>query len=663
MHSDLTSNNAAPTLTGAEILWATLAGEGVTTVFGYPGGAILPVYDALRKFPTIHHVLVRHEQGAAHMADGYARASGGVGVCVATSGPGATNLVTGLATSMLDSIPVVAITGQVASKVLGTDAFQEIDITGITLPITKHNYVVTRAEDLAPTLREAFQVAVSGRPGPVLVDVTKDAQQGSAVFDFEMCKPRPYRPHPMLRAAQTELSTDLGRALELISTSKKPVILAGHGILQSGAEEAVQSFAERHGIPVATTLLGLGGFPASHPLALGMMGMHGESWVNHAIQQADLLLAFGMRFDDRVTGNLLHYAPNAKKIHVEIDPSEINKNVKVDVALIGDLKQLLRQLEAAISKSPSASADISPVRASSQPEPSSSTDPSFRPERSAVEKPAFSTPNETARGSGQTAGFSAADAKSASFGRNDDVSVRESTRPWREEIRSLKGDASVRDIINLPDNGHLYAAHVIHDIWQEARAAGRLEQTIIATDVGQHQMWEAQYFRHEVTRTLVTSGGLGTMGFALPAAIGAKMACPEKDVWVIAGDGGFQMTAAELSTIQQEGLHLNIAIINNGFLGMVRQWQEAFYDKNYASSPILSPDFVKLADAHGISGAHVRSRSEVLPAVTRARTGEGSFLINFAVEKEDGVYPMIAPGSALHEMVRRPNPLVETSEE
>ena len=664
--------HAAPTLTGAEILWATLAGEGVTTVFGYPGGAILPVYDALRKFPTIHHVLVRHEQGASHMADGYARASGRVGVCVATSGPGATNLVTGLATAMLDSIPVVAITGQVASKVLGTDAFQEIDITGITLPITKHNYVVTRAEDIAPTLREAFQVAVSGRPGPVLVDVTKDAQQGTAIFDFDMSKPRPYRPHPMLRAAQSELSTDLGRALELISTSKKPVILAGHGILQSGAEAAVQSFAERHGIPVATTLLGLGGFPASHPLALGMMGMHGESWVNHAIQQADLLLAFGMRFDDRVTGNLLHYAPNAKKIHVEIDPSEVNKNVKVDVALIGDLKQVLGRLDAALSpEKPMSEAPDMGHPAShdllSKPMQNSPTDPSFRPERSAVEKPATLAPNQASRVSGQTAGFSAADAKSASSGRNGDLliqdSLKDQTRPWREEIRSLKGDASVRDIINLPDNGHLYAAHVIHDIWQEARAAGRLEQTIIATDVGQHQMWEAQYFRHEVTRTLVTSGGLGTMGFALPAAIGAKMACPEKDVWVIAGDGGFQMTAAELSTIQQEGLHLNIAIINNGFLGMVRQWQEAFYDKNYASSPILSPDFVKLADAHGIPGAHVAARSEVLPIVTRARTGTGSFLMDFAVEKEDGVYPMIAPGSALHEMVRRPNPLLETSED
>ena len=589
--SDTTKQtHGAPTLTGAEILWATLAGEGVTTVFGYPGGAILPIYDALRKFPTIHHVLTRHEQGASHMADGYARASGRVGVCMATSGPGATNLVTGLATAMLDSIPMVAITGQVASKVLGTDAFQEVDITGITLPITKHNFVVTKAEDIACVVREAFQIARSGRPGPVLVDITKDAQQASCIFDFAMSKPRTYRPHPMLHAH----TGDMERALELIQQSRKPIIFAGHGIIHSEAEQEVLRFAERHGIPVATTLLGLGAFPASHPLALGMMGMHGESWVNHAIQNADLILAFGMRFDDRVTGNLAHYAPNAKKIHIEIDPSEINKNVKVDLALIGDLKQVLTKIESATEI---ASLD------------------------------------------------------------------RTVTAPWRDEIRAMKGDASVRDIINLPDNGHLYAAHVIHDIWQEAKAAGRLENTIIATDVGQHQMWEAQYFKHEDTRTLITSGGLGTMGFALPAAIGAKMARPEKDVWVIAGDGGFQMTASELSTIQQEGLHINIAVINNGFLGMVRQWQEAFYDKNYSCSPILSPDFVKLADAHGIPGAHVTSRGEVLPTVTKARSGSSAYLINFSVEKEDGVYPMIAPGSALHEMVRRPNPLIETSDE
>ncbi len=578
--------NHHPQLTGAEILWATLVGEGTTTIFGYPGGAILPIYDALRKFP-IHHVLVRHEQSAAHMADGYARASGRTGVCMATSGPGATNLVTGIATAMLDSIPMVCITGQVSSKVLGSDAFQEIDITGITLPITKHNYLVTRAEDIAATVREAFQVARSGRPGPVLVDITKDAQQATAPFSFEAAAPKPPRPHPMLRAT----SGSIDDAIALICAAKKPIILAGHGIVESGARTEVLDFAERRGIPVASTLLGLGAFPTYHPLSLGMMGMHGESWVNQAIQQSDLLLAFGMRFDDRVTGNLTKYAPHAKKIHIDIDPSEINKNVKVDVALIGDLKKTLDQMLPLLPAQQDAS--------------------------------------------------------------------------WVSEVNAMKGTAAVRDIINLPDNGHLYAAHVIHDIWKEALAAGRLAETVIVTDVGQHQMWEAQYYKHDAPRSLITSGGLGTMGFALPAAIGAKAACPEKDVWVIAGDGGFQMTAAELSTIQQEGLAINIAVINNGFLGMVRQWQEAFYDKNYAASPILSPDFVLLAAAHGIAGAHVSQRQHVTPTVTEARTSGKPFLIDFQVEKEDGVYPMIAPGAALHEMVRRPqaNPLLETAEE
>jgi acetolactate synthase-1/2/3 large subunit len=578
--------NQHPQLTGSEILWATLVGEGVTTVFGYPGGAILPAYDALRKFP-IHHVLVRHEQGAAHMADGYARASGRTGVCIATSGPGATNLVTGIATAMLDSIPIVAITGQVSSKVLGTDAFQEIDITGITLPITKHNFLVTRAQDIAPVLREAFQIATSGRPGPVLVDITKDAQQATAPFDFAAAAPAPHRPHPMLRAE----SSSIREAIALITAAKRPVILAGHGIICADARAQVLDFAERRQVPVASTLLGLGAFPTYHPLSLGMMGMHGESWVNNAIQQADLLLAFGMRFDDRVTGNLAHYAPNAKKIHIDIDPSEVNKNVRADVALIGDLKAVLNTLLPLLPKSADAS--------------------------------------------------------------------------WIKQVNALKGSESVRDIINLPDNGHLYAAHVINDIWTEALAAKRLPQTIIVTDVGQHQMWEAQYYKHDAMRSLITSGGLGTMGFALPAAIGAKAACPEKDVWVIAGDGGFQMTAAELSTIQQEGLAINIAVINNGFLGMVRQWQEAFYEKNYAASPILSPDFVALAAAHGIAGAHVSKRKDVTPTVTKARTSGKAFLIDFQVEKEDGVYPMIAPGAALHDMVRRPthDPLLEAAED
>ena len=567
-------------LTGSEITWATLVGEGVTDVFGYPGGAILPIYDAMRKFP-IRHILVRHEQGATHMADGYARASGKVGVAMATSGPGATNMVTGLATAMMDSVPIVCITGQVSSKVLGTDAFQEVDITGITLPITKHNYLVTRAEDIAPALREAFLIAKSGRPGPVLVDITKDAQQATAEFNFEAAAPKPYRPHPM-RGHSADSISDAAR---LIREAKRPVILAGHGIIQSGAYEQVRTLAERMQIPVASTLLGLGAFPASHELSLGMMGMHGEAWVNNAIQNADLLIACGMRFDDRVTGTLATYAPNAKKIHIEIDPAEINKNVKVDVALVGDLKQVLEVL---LPQIPS-----------------------------------------------------------------------KSSSPWVREINEMKGECAVRDIKNLPDNGHLYAAHVINDLWN---ATGG--KAIVVTDVGQHQMWEAQYYKHDGPRTLVTSGGLGTMGFALPAAIGAKVACPEKEVWVIAGDGGFQMTAAELSTIAQENFDINIAVINNGYLGMVRQWQEFFYEKNYASSPILSPDFVKLADAHGIAGATVTKRSEVLPAVESAREKKGPFLINFLVEKEDSVYPMIPQGKALHEMIRRPdNPLIETAED
>jgi acetolactate synthase-1/2/3 large subunit len=577
--SDAHAHLTTPTrLTGSEILWATLVGEGVTDVFGYPGGAILPAYDALRKFP-IRHVLVRHEQGAAHMADGYARASGGVGVAIATSGPGATNLVTGIATAMLDSIPIVCVTGNVSSKVLGTDAFQEVDITGITLPVTKHNFLVNKAEDLARALRLAFQIARSGRPGPVLVDITKDAQQGSAVFDFEAAKPRPYRPHPMLRVEESGLA----QAAELIRNSKRPVILAGHGVMESGAMEQVRTLAERAQIPVGLTLLGIGGFPASHPLSLGMMGMHGEAWVNHAIQEADLLIACGMRFDDRVTGTLATYATKAKKIHIEVDPAEINKNVKVDVALVGDLREVLEQLLPRIS------------------------------------------------------------------GRDGSA--------WLKTIEASKGAVAVRDIKNLPDLGHLYAAHVMHDLW---RMTGG--DAIIVTDVGQHQMWEAQYFRHEQPRTLITSGGLGTMGFALPAAIGAKFACPEKEVWVVAGDGGFQMTAAELATIVQEKIKINIAVINNGYLGMVRQWQEFFYERNYEATPLVSPDFVKLADAHGIPGRAVRKRSEVEAAVKEARSAEGAFLLNFMVDKEDSVYPMIPAGSALHEMIRRPDrdPLEES---
>ena len=574
------SKPGAKTMTGAGILWECLEREGVTVVFGYPGGAILPAYDAL-KHSKIHHILVRHEQGATHMADGYARASGEVGVAVATSGPGATNMVTGIATAMLDSSPIVCITGQVGSKLIGSDAFQETDITGVTLPITKHNYLVTHASEVARTVREAFYVARSGRPGPVLIDITKDAQQGTCEFDWEAAKPQLPGYRPDLSPAPAEYA----QALELIHNSKRPLILAGHGIIVSGAMREVRDFAERAGIPVAMTLLGLGAFPASHPLNLGMMGMHGEAWVNHTIQEADLLLAFGMRFDDRVTGNLKTYAPNAKKIHIEIDPAEINKNVKVDVALVGDLREVLLELLPKVE----------------------------------------------------------------SLDRSD----------WLDSIDKLKGDSAVRDIQNLPDSGHLYAAHVINDLWRQTRDGN----TIVVTDVGQHQMWEAQYYKHEHPRSLITSGGLGTMGFALPAAIGAKVACPEAEVWVIVGDGGFQMTMCELATIVQENLKIHIAIINNGFLGMVRQWQEFFYDRNYAATPLLNPDFARLADAYGIRSMTISERAQVVPAVQSARQHDGPVLINFKVEQEDTVYPMVAAGAALHDMIRRPSPIVETAED
>jgi acetolactate synthase-1/2/3 large subunit len=563
---------------GAQIVWDALEGESVRYVFGYPGGAILPVYDALLDSP-IHHVLVRHEQGAAHMADGYARASGEVGVAMATSGPGATNLVTGIATAMMDSSPVVFITGQVPSKVIGTDAFQETDITGVTLPITKTNFLVTRTEEIAPTLRKAFAIARSGRPGPVLVDITKDAQQREIEYvpDGTPIEVRQRGP----RRGYTQ--EDVERAADLIRGSRKPLILAGRGIMLSGASPLLRELVEKTGIPVAMTLLGIGGFPATHPLNLGMMGMHGEAWVNRAIQEADLLLALGMRFDDRVTGDPSKYAPGAKKIHLEIDPSEINKVVRSDVALVGDLSSSLRDLV-----------------------------------------PRLSTLDLSA---------------------------------WHGFIDELKGDTAVRDIQSLPESGHLYAAHVVSDLWNLTSG-----NALVVTDVGQHQMWEAQYYKHDHPRKLITSGGLGTMGFALPAAIGAKLARPSEEVWVIAGDGGFQMTAAELSTAAQENVKIHIAVINNGYLGMVRQWQEFFYDKRYAATPMRNPDFVKLADAHGLLGLRVEKRSEIADAVARARSAPGTVLIDFRVEKEDTVYPMVAPGNSINEMIRRPLPALAGQE-
>lgn len=556
--------------TGAQIIWECMLREGVKTVFGYPGGANLPLYDALLDFP-IHHVLVRHEQGAAHAADGYARAGGGVGVAVATSGPGATNLVTGIATAMMDSSPIVCITGQVASKFIGYDAFQEVDITGITLPITKHNYLVTDVNDLNRVMREAFYIARSGRPGPVLVDVAKDVQAASIEWEYDDSPLRlpGYRPNPH------PLSKTMQQAIEMIQSAKRPVILAGRGVLLSGAMQELRKFAEKTRTPVAMTLLGIGCFPAGHPLNLGMMGMHGDAWVNHAIQEADLLLAMGMRFDDRVTGNLKTYATDALKIHFDIDPSEINKNVKADIALVGDLRETLTQLI-----------------------------PHLQP----------CNHNE-----------------------------------WIEHIDEIRGDSALRDIQNMPDNGHLYAPHVINDLWRFTNG-----EALVVSDVGQNQMWTAQYYKHDQPFTHITSGGLGTMGFALPAAIGAKFARPEAEVWAIAGDGGIQMTQAELSTAAQEGIKVNIAIINNGYLGMVRQWQEFFYERRYSSSPITGPDFIKIAEAHGLTGLRVTRRSDIEEAVQRARATEGTVLIDFRVEPEESVYPMVPAGADLHNMIRRP---------
>ena len=569
--------------TGAQIIWEALLREGVTTVFGYPGGAILPAYDALLDYP-LRHVLVRHEQGATHMADGYARASGRVGVAVATSGPGATNMVTGIATAMLDSSPILCITGQVGSKLVGSDAFQETDVTGVTLPITKHNYLVSHVEDVAPTIHEAMYIARSGRPGPVLVDITKDAQQASTELQWDPSDVKLPGYRPVLQPTDEEYRS----AADLINGAKRPLIFAGHGVLLSGALELVKGLAERANIPVAMTLLGIGAFPAQHPLNLGMMGMHGEAWVNQAIQEADLLLALGMRFDDRVTGNVKTYAPNARKVHIDIDPAEFHKNVTVDVALAGDLSDVLEELSQLIAS---------------------------------------------------------------------DEGNRQS---WLAAISDLKGDVAVRDIQNLPDSGHLYAAHVINDIWRLTEG-----KAIVVTDVGQHQMWEAQYYHHNEPRSLITSGGLGTMGFALPAAIGAKLARPDDEVWVVAGDGGFQMTMPELATIAQEKIKINVAIINNGYLGMVRQWQEFFYDRRYAATPLLSPDFAKLAECFGLIGMTVDKRQDVVPSVEAARASEQTVVIDFKVEQEDTVYPMVPAGADLQNMIRRPSPspIVETADD
>jgi acetolactate synthase-1/2/3 large subunit len=561
-------------LTGAEIIFECLMREGVDLIFGFPGGAILPFYDAMTKYPQVHHVLVRHEQGAAHMADGYARATGKVGVAVATSGPGATNLTTGIATAMMDSSPMVCITGQVATGVIGSDAFQEVDVTGVTLPVTKHNYLVYDIEDLAYTIREAFHIARTGRPGPVLIDVPKDVQNAKTEFVY----PEEEIVLPGYQPRQEATQEELEGMLHLIQEAERPVILAGHGVLMSGATREVLRFAETTQTPFALTLLGKGGLPESHPLSLGMMGMHGTGYANLAIQNADLLLAFGMRFDDRVTGNLKTYAPNARKIHIDIDPSEIHKNVHVDLPISGDLRTVLNQLLPALP----------PIE----------------------------------------------------------------HRGWLAQIRDWMEDSDERDIVHQDVGDRLFAAHVIHDMWKATEG-----NAVVVTDVGQHQMWEAQYYLHERPHTLITSGGLGTMGFGFPAAIGAAMGLKSDNVWAIVGDGGFQMTLAELATAVQERVPVHIAIINNGFLGMVRQWQEFFYEERYSATPMHNPDFVKLAEAYGIPARRVTMRHDVIPTVEWAKSiTDGPTLIDFQVEKHDVVYPMVPSGADLHNMIRRPLP-------
>jgi len=567
-------------LSGAEIILECLKREGVDVMFGYPGGAILPTYDAMSKYPEIHHVLVRHEQGAAHMADGYARATGRVGVAIATSGPGATNLVTGLATAMMDSSPIVCITGQVTRSAIGSDAFQETDVTGVTLPVTKHNYLVMDIHELAYIIREAFYIARTGRPGPVLIDVPKDVQIEKIEFVYpeEPIRLPGYRPPALASEDQIQ------QALELIAQAQRPVILAGHGIMLSGAVRQLRELAERAQIPVTLTLLGKGAMPEDHPLTIGMMGMHGEAASNHAIQQADLLIALGMRFDDRVTGNLKTYARNAKKIHVDIDASEINKNVRVDVGVVGDLRAVMDQLL-----------------------------PGVKPMTHA---------------------------------------------PWLNQIRDWLEDSNERDIVFRDSGELLFGAHVINDLWKFTEG-----NAITVSDVGQHQMLEAQYYPHQRPATMITSGGLGTMGFGLPAAIGAKFGRPEEEVWAIIGDGGFQMTLCELATARQENININIAIINNNFLGMVRQWQEFFYEERYQSTPMFNPDFVKLAEAYGIPAMRVTSREQIAEAVAFARNYNGPTLIEFVVEQEEIVYPMVPSGADLDKMIRRPKPGEEVVKE
>lgn len=554
--------------TGAQIVWETMVREGVDVIFGHPGGAILPTYDALPGYP-VRHILVRHEQCAAHMADGYARATGKVGACIATSGPGATNLVTGLATAMMDSVPIVAVTGQVPTNQLGSDAFQEADVTGVTMPVTKHNYLVTDIRELPEVMAEAFYVARTGRPGPVLVDICKDVQNAKIDYQYPETLHR-----PGLHKAPHYDANAVSAAAALINQARRPLLLAGHGVQMGGAERELIELAEKAEIPVVTTLLGLGNIPETHPLSLGMGGMHGEAATNHAVQECDVLIAVGMRFDDRITGKLKEFAPKAKVVHFEMDPAEVGKNVTPTVTVLGDCKETLGAILPAVQ------------------------------------------PNRHVEWLGMIEG-------------------------WRDTTRKV-------DIANQ-EVDELIPPFVMRQLWYVTQG-----KSYVVTDVGQNQMWEAQYFTHERPRQLLTSGGLGTMGYAVPAAIGAQLGRPGELVWAMAGDGGFQQTLQELGTIMQEKIPIKIGIINNGFLGMVRQWQQFFYDKRYAGTPLASPDYVKLADAYGIPALRVTHNDEVADAIKRASEHDGPFLVEFRVKEEVNVYPMVVPGANVGQMIRRP---------
>ena len=557
-------------LTGSQILCEALMREGVELMYGYPGGAIMPFYDALTSYPALHHVLVRHEQAAAHAADGYARATGKVGVCVATSGPGATNLVTGLATAYMDSTPIVAITGQVARPFIGRDAFQETDILGVTQPITKHNFLVLRVEELADIVHEAFRLARGGRPGPVVIDVPKDVQFSktqylastsiSSIDHFRALR----APHPSAEA--------ISKAVELIEGAQRPLIMSGHGVILANAYAELQDFAEKTDIPVITTLLGLSAFPETHPLALGMPGMHGPAHVNRAIGTSDLIIGVGLRFDDRVTGKVSEFAPRARFIHIDIDPSEMHKVKRAAVPIVADAKEALARLTEAVE------------------------------------------PGDH--------------------------------RGWMNEVRGWESENSERSASIQRNQEYPDPTSILEAIRAETN-----EEAIIVTDVGQHQMWTARHYTWTRPNSHITSGGLGTMGFALPAAMGAKMGIPDAAVWAVAGDGGIQMNIQELATLKQEGIAIKVAIMNNGYLGMVRQWQHFFHNGNYSETPITGPDYIKLAEAYGLTGMRVTKREDVEGAVRKAMETEGTVIIDFVIESEANVYPMVAPGAAITNMI------------